>query len=220
MLGQLLPYAGCPVEAEVHPLEPDHLFYTSVLLLQGPAMASSNLLLFSFLQPRAWAWLVQGSNHGQDNPPSFIYTVLRISKEKDLLLPVKHCLGLCRRLSSPTSHYGGCQEPRVYGQPCEVFRSGNLSSCLSGVQVPGQAPQGSSGASHMSEVTLGASPMSSHITELDQVKQRPPSPVKVGSEGWRSKGQWSLPSHLQTSAGIVWCHRAVMAWTSPQEAPS
>lgn len=46
-------------------------------------MAFSKLLLFSFLQPRAWAWLVQGSNHGQDHPPPFIHTILRISKEKD-----------------------------------------------------------------------------------------------------------------------------------------
>lgn len=45
-------------------------------------MASSNLRLFSFLQPRAWAWLVQGSNHGQGHPHPFTCTILRINKEK------------------------------------------------------------------------------------------------------------------------------------------
>lgn len=47
-------------------------------------MISSNLLLFSFLQPRVWAWLVQGSHSGRDHPHPSIHTILGSVRKKTI----------------------------------------------------------------------------------------------------------------------------------------
>ena len=143
-------------------------------------MASSNLLLFSFVQPRVWAWLVQGSNHGQEHPPPFIHTIPRINKEQD-----QYC---CQ--SNPSTVWGlvgGFQLPHLImvGARNPEFVANRMGFLGAGIyprasvvsEYQDKLPRTHPGPlTHQRLLWVHkAPPMSSHVTELDQVKQRPPS---------------------------------------------